>query len=593
MFLTLLLSLGVVAINAQVRVGVPVVGAEEADPYALAAMRALLGTIDTEDIRRVYIGERGDSSVAEWSEKIPVALDGFYVAVGDGRIVVAGSNGRGTLYGVDELARVISSHPVGADEVFETAGSPRIASRGVVEGFYGTPWSHQARLGQMDYYRLCRMNTYIYGPKDDPYHSSPHWREPYPEEEAAQIAELAERARRNGVDFVWAVHPGKDIRWDGDDLDSLIGKFSQMYDLGVRSFAVFFDDISGAGTDPDRQAELLNALNDRFVRRKGDVAPLIMCPTEYNRSWSDPKKGYLSTLGKRLDPSVRIMWTGDRVVSDITEEGLRWIEGQTGRPAYIWWNFPVSDYVRDHILMGRVYGLTSTGIDMMSGFVTNPMEHSEASKAAIYSVGRYCWSPSTFDSRQAWEEALRTLMPNDYDALRIFAEHNSDMGVTGHKYRREESVNVEDTASKALEAYRNGRTDYETINLLGRMSREFKDIVAAADILLQSDDNEALTEELRPWLMRFRILGQEGGEVTDLAMQVCSINNSGSDADTTTFGNYYDFTRKHVDALKGMARQIDSTYNRNPYQPGVKCATKVLQPFVDSLSVMVFGTERR
>ncbi len=36
-----------------------------------------------------------------------------------------------------------------------------------------------------------------------------------------------------------------------------------------------------------------------------------MCPTEYNKSWSDPAKGYLTTLGDKLNPSIQIMWTGD------------------------------------------------------------------------------------------------------------------------------------------------------------------------------------------------------------------------------------------------------------------------------------------
>ena len=53
------------------------------------------------------------------------------------------------------------------------------------------------------------MNTYIYGPKDDPYHSSPNWRLPYPEKEAKQLQELVKVAQENEVDFVWAIHPDK------------------------------------------------------------------------------------------------------------------------------------------------------------------------------------------------------------------------------------------------------------------------------------------------------------------------------------------------------------------------------------------------
>ena len=113
------------------------------------------------------------------------------------------------------------------------------------------------------------MNSYLYGPKDDPYHSCPDWRLPYPEPEARQIRELVEACRRNYVDFVWAIHPGQDIRWNEEDYRNLVRKFEWMYDLGVRAFAIFFDDISGDGTDPGRQTELLNRLRRRFRPRQG------------------------------------------------------------------------------------------------------------------------------------------------------------------------------------------------------------------------------------------------------------------------------------------------------------------------------------
>ena len=209
--------------------------------------------------------------------------------------------------------------------------SPAIRYRGVVEGFYGTPWSHNARLRQLQFYGENKMNTYIYGPKDDPYHSSPNWRLPYPEKEAKQLQELVKVAQENEVDFVWAIHPGQDIKWNKEDRELLLAKFEKMYHLGVRSFAVFFDDISGEGTNPVKQAELLNYIDEHFVKVKPDVTPLIMCPTEYNKSWSDPAKGYLTTLGDKLNPSIQIMWTGDRVISDITQDGIQWINERIKR----------------------------------------------------------------------------------------------------------------------------------------------------------------------------------------------------------------------------------------------------------------------
>ena len=144
---------------------------------------------------------------------------------------------------------------------------PDVLFRGTVEGFYGQPWSHADRIEQIRFYGRIKLNTYIYGPKDDPYHSSPNWRKPYPAEEAEHIKELAKEAAHNKVNFVWAIHPGQDIQWNQTDSMNILSKFEKMYDLGVRSFAVFFDDISGEGARPEKQAGLLNYIHKEFIRK--------------------------------------------------------------------------------------------------------------------------------------------------------------------------------------------------------------------------------------------------------------------------------------------------------------------------------------
>ena len=111
-----------------------------------------------------------------------------------------------------------------------------------------------------------------------------------------------EVANESGVDFVWAIHPGQDIRWTDEDRDNLLRKFESMYDLGVRAFAVFFDDISGEGTNPERQAALLNYIDEYFVKKKGDVIPLLMCPTDYAKAWAQ-NGSYIGKMGDLLNPS--------------------------------------------------------------------------------------------------------------------------------------------------------------------------------------------------------------------------------------------------------------------------------------------------
>ena len=589
------------------------VGSDEANVHAVELLRSLLpDAVPCSSASaagrqyRILIGEKNDKSVKKYRRQIPPHAEGYYLSVGKKEIVVAGYDERGTYYGVQTLRQLLSAAP--SESMSRSASSPKSASvssvstasvsasevvlsdsaslpeitvkdypavryRGVVEGFYGTPWSHEARLRQLRFYGENKMNTYIYGPKNDPYHSCPGWRKPYPEKESAQIRELVKVAAENEVNFVWAIHPGQDIKWNDEDRRLLIAKLESMYNLGVRSFAVFFDDISGEGTDPHRQADLLNYIDRHFVKAKPDVTPLVMCPTEYNRSWSNPKGNYLTTLGEKLDPSIQIMWTGDKVVADIKEESMEWINARIRRPAYIWWNFPVSDYVRDHLLLGPVYGNDTHIASAMSGFVTNPMEHAEASKIAIYGVADYAWNPGQYDAQQAWEAAIREVLPGAAGELQFFAAHNSDLGINGHNYRREESVEVKPVADRFLKSYLTDGTwrteDYQQLLSLTRRMQ------SASDILLVDTENRPLIEEITPWLLQFKLLGEIGEETLQLAQLIS--NGSVSESFLSSY--------RHIRALQQQLYLNDQRYNQNGYQPGMRPASLVIKPLIDQTFV--------
>ena len=548
-------------------------GDNEANPYAVNGLKALLGNQQAaKGGIQITIGERGDKAIRKYKKFIPEQAEGYFLRISPKEIVLAGSDERGTFYAVQTLAQLLNDNQLPVTEITDY---PDIRFRGVVEGFYGAPWSHEARLRQLKFYGENKMNTYIYGPKDDPYHSSPNWRLPYPEQEAKQLQELVNVAKENAVDFVWAIHPGKDIKWNQEDRDNLLAKFDKMYELGVRSFAVFFDDISGEGTKADKQAELLNYIDEQFVKVKKDVTPLIMCPTEYNKSWSNVKGGYLTTLGTKLNPSIQIMWTGDRVISDMYEGdtekgGMKWINNLIQRPAYVWWNFPVSDYVRDHLLMGPVYGNDLHIANLMSGFVTNPMEHAESSLLAIYGVASYAWNPDKYDSDKAWKDAMKAILPSAAEELETFATHNSDLGANGHGYRRDESVALKPVADRFLKHYQ--QTGKYNGNDYLKLNATFTKMIEAADILLTNTENPALIAEMRPWLMQHKLMGETGLSVLWLLMAI-ETNNA----------DYFLYKYKHTRALQQQMFTIDQTYNQNPYQPGVKTAGLVIKPLIDQL----------
>ena len=476
-------------------------------------------------------------------------VDGAYkLEIDADGININSLDARGTFYAIQTLRKLVTK--ANTLPLVTIIDYPNMGIRGLVEGFYGNPWSHDTRLSLIEFLGANKMNTYIYGPKDDPYHSSPYWRLEYPETQAKQIKELIDKAKKNHVRFVWAIHPGKDIRWDEEDYQNLVNKFNLMYGLGVRDFAIFFDDIEGIGTDSRRQTELLNRLTDEFVKQKGDVGNLMICPTDYSQLWASPdmENGQLAIYGKTLNPNVEVFWTGAVVCSDLTPETLQFVDSRIKRPALYWWNFPVTDYVRNIVMQGPSYGLdTSLTSNEVSGVVSNPMEHGEASKVALYGLGDYTWNTNQYNPIDSWERAIVDIMPDAAEAYRTFAIHNTD---TETGYRRDESWETETFKFN----------DY-TPEQFESLKAEFEKIADTRTQLLQAS-NMALVRELYPWLVEFEKLGERGLK----ALEIIKLYEA---------GDYDNFLKAYNNNL--MSEQDKILYDNH------KVGTMKLQPFYESV----------
>ena len=145
--------------------------------------------------------------------------------------------------------------------------SEPIPLRGIVEGFYGTPWSFEDRADLIKFSGKHKLNAYIYAPKDDPYHRN-KWREPYPEDKIKDLKDLISIGEQNKVRFIFAVSPGLDLNYydeEGEkDFNILVTKLDSLYEIGCRNFAIFFDDINAGNDDGINQANFLNKLQSSF-----------------------------------------------------------------------------------------------------------------------------------------------------------------------------------------------------------------------------------------------------------------------------------------------------------------------------------------
>src|SRR5436190_22271494 len=114
---------------------------------------------------------------------------------------------------------------------------------GVIEGFYGQPWTQAERLTLFNWMAAWGLNTYLYAPKDDLKHRA-LWRESDFESEAESLGALIQASKSHGIRFIYAHSPGLDIRYSNEaDLDHLKKRFQQMMTMGCQDFALLFDDI--------------------------------------------------------------------------------------------------------------------------------------------------------------------------------------------------------------------------------------------------------------------------------------------------------------------------------------------------------------
>jgi hyaluronoglucosaminidase len=449
--------------RGSVRIGADVVVRTDSgtDP---ATLDSVVRTLRAGGARRVSVGaapDTGELLVSVVTDGAAEALEPFgveppgglatggYVLVagsddGEPRLVLAGVDRAGTFHAAQTLAQLV--RPVGAARARGTLPAVRIRDwpatsiRGVVEGFYGKPWTHRERLEQLDFAARFKLNTYLYTPKGDAYLRA-RWREPYPAAPLARLGELVRRAEQNHVSFVYALSPGPSVCYSSaSDRDALIGKFRQLWDVGVRAFAVPLDDIditgwncaqdaaaygSGRGAVGRAQAELLNEVQHGFLDARSGAAPLIAVPTEYDGTRAS---AYKASLAAVLDPDVTVMWTGPLVVSPaLRADQAREARRLYGHRLLVWDNYPANDYTAGHLLLGPYEGREPGLPAAVEGVTANPMNQAVASDPALFSLAAYTWNPDAYRPAAALDAGLAALAdgnPEALTALRAFADVN-------------------------------------------------------------------------------------------------------------------------------------------------------------------------
>jgi len=217
---------------------------------------------------------------------------------------------------------------------------------GIVEGFYGRPWSWDERRSVMANLAPAGYGFYLYAPKGDA-HLRRRWREPYPSDALAALARFAADCRRHGVRFGIGLSPYElFLGFDGEARGALADRLAMFDDIGAADVAILFDDMRGDIPDlAERQAEIV-----AFAAETSAASRFVVCPSYYSddpvldRVFGRRPERYLEDLGRLLAPGIEIFWTGEDVCSrEISPGHLRRVGEVLGRRPLLWDNYPVND----------------------------------------------------------------------------------------------------------------------------------------------------------------------------------------------------------------------------------------------------------
>ncbi|WP_419747798.1 beta-N-acetylglucosaminidase domain-containing protein [Clostridium perfringens] len=488
-----------------------------------------------------------------------------------GNISIIGSDKDGAYYGVLTLSQILeqSNEENKFAEVVVT-DYPEIEFRGFIEGFYGVPWSHEDRMNLMKDTSEYKMNTYIYAPKDDPYHRL-SWKELYPEQEAKQIAELAKAGAENNFNFCWTIHPGATLQFTDEDFDALINKFEQLYSLGVRQFGVLFDDTDD-WRNGQKQAEWINKIDTEFVKAKGDVAPMIVISARYNSAWGPNMDRYFKPFMQTLHDDIQVMWTGHATMSNVSKEVFEWPKVQTGvdKDVAVWWNYPVNDYCDSRILMAPLHNLNQD-LDNVSGFFSNPMNQAEASKVALYSIADYTWNTDAFDYMKSWETSIEKFVPEVKEEFMRFASNTcylKDDGGASGLFEYDESWYLSEKIDALKEAMKNGQS---AVKPAKDLLEEFKLIVSDYENITSKVTNKNLLDEIEQHLNAYKALGEAG----IAAMEAIIASEEGN---LELWMNSNSLAQEKLDLMETF--KIESLESDGPKEYVVSVGTKLLKPLV-------------
>lgn len=284
---------------------------------------------------------------------------------------------------------------------------------GVIEGFFGSSWSWEARLDFAPYLAENAYQAYLYGPKEDDYLRK-LWYQDCPPLHLDRLRQLALKYHDHKLEFGVCLSPFEiHDNFKAEKRRQLERKVAEINSLNCDTLCILFDDMRGDFPGlAQTQCEIVHT-----VQACSKAKQLIMCPTYYSyddklpKFFGDMPTGYLEDLGRELSPAIDIFWTGPQVISaSYPASHLREVTDKLQRRPLIWDNYPVNDSAQTSpFLHLRAFQERDKLQALCRGHFVNPMKQAYLSRIPLQSLPRLYREGEGYDPEQAFREACLNL----------------------------------------------------------------------------------------------------------------------------------------------------------------------------------------
>ena len=349
---------------------------------------------------------------------------------------------------------------------------------GVIEGFFGRPWSWQARRDYTDFLLQYGFDSYIYAPKSDLYLRN-HWRQLWPASTLDALCALSKHYQRANLRFGIGLSPyGLMDHYGSAERQQLQQKLVQINQVNPAILAILFDDMPG--DKPHLAQRQLQIIDD--IVAWSDADHYLFCPTYYSfdplleKLFGNMPADYLTTLGEQLPTNIGVFWTGAKVISPrFTHSDIEQAANLIKRPPVLWDNYWANDGERisRYLPLKPCTGRPRALQKWTAGHYVNPMNQPCLSQLPLITLADHYANEHSQSAEQLWQHALASIdLPGLRAALArdsaLFANEGLDALIARDKVNLQEDYQrFNHPAAREVVAWLNGEYAFDPACLTG------------------------------------------------------------------------------------------------------------------------------